>query len=98
MTLPASGAVGCAQEVSNHDELMSNFFAQPDALARGRSDEDLAAAGVPEELRPHKVFPGNRPSTSILLPKLDAFTTGQLLALYVPTPSSLPTGPTVARV
>ena len=71
------------QAVSNHDELMSNFFAQPDALARGRSVEDLAAAGVPTDLIPHKVFPGNRPSSSLLLPHLDAFTTGQLLALCV---------------
>lgn len=71
-----------AQVVSNHDELMSNFFAQPDALARGRSADDLAAAGVPEALRPHKVFPGNRPSSSLLLGHLDAYTTGQLLALY----------------
>ena len=61
---------------------MSNFFAQPDALARGRSADDLAAAGVPEALRPHKVFPGNRPSSSLLLGHLDAYTAGQLLALY----------------
>lgn len=44
------------QEVSNHDELMSNFFAQPDALAIGKSKEDLEKEGVPSELIPHKVF------------------------------------------
>ncbi|DBA02154.1 TPA: hypothetical protein N0F65_004789 [Lagenidium giganteum] len=70
------------EAVSNHDELMSNFFAQPDALARGKSLQDLEAEGVPEHLRNHKLFPGNRPSISLLFPKLDAFTCGQLLALY----------------
>jgi len=70
------------ESVSNHDELMSNFFAQPDALAYGKTLNDLAAEGVPEELRPHKVFPGNRPSSSILLTRLDAYAAGQLLALY----------------
>lgn len=60
------------EAVSNHDELMSNFFAQPDALACGKSDAELAAEGVPEALRPHKTFPGNRPSVSLLLPRLDA--------------------------
>ncbi|GLD96492.1 hypothetical protein PINS_up005175 [Pythium insidiosum] len=70
------------EPVSNHDELMSNFFAQPDALARGKSLKDLEAEGVPAELRQHKLFPGNRPSVSLLFPKLDAFTCGQLLALY----------------
>ncbi|CAH0476821.1 unnamed protein product [Peronospora belbahrii] len=68
--------------VSNHDELMSNFFAQPDALARGKSLEDLKAENVPEHLRNHKLFPGNRPSMSLLFKKLDAFSAGQLLALY----------------
>lgn len=68
--------------VSNHDELMSNFFAQPDALALGKSAEQLKDEGVPEELIPHKTFPGNRPSSSLLLDKLDAFTIGQLLALF----------------
>ncbi|CAE7404522.1 PGIC [Symbiodinium sp. KB8] len=68
--------------VANHDELMSNFFAQPDALARGKTEAELEEAGVPAELRPHKVFPGNRPSSSLLLPRLNAFTCGQLLSLY----------------
>eukprot|EP00753_Platysulcus_tardus_P004987 PLAT12812.1.p1 GENE.PLAT12812.1~~PLAT12812.1.p1 ORF type:complete len:582 (+),score=301.19 PLAT12812.1:252-1748(+) len=68
--------------VTNHDELMSNFFAQPDALARGKTLADLEAEGVAAELRPHKVFDGNRPSSSLLLPVLNAYTTGQLLALY----------------
>ena len=87
------------EPVSNHDELMSNFFAQPDALAcgkplksssiclastftAGKTTEDLKDEGVPEELWPHKEFPGDRPSTSILFPELDAKRIGQLLALY----------------
>jgi glucose-6-phosphate isomerase len=74
--------VSSQEPVSNHDELMSNFFAQPDALARGKSIKDLEEEGVPAALRPHKMFPGNRPSISLLFPKLDAFTCGQLLALY----------------
>eukprot|EP00178_Gracilaria_changii_P012581 TRINITY_DN3561_c0_g1_i1.p1 TRINITY_DN3561_c0_g1~~TRINITY_DN3561_c0_g1_i1.p1 ORF type:complete len:559 (+),score=107.75 TRINITY_DN3561_c0_g1_i1:472-2148(+) len=68
--------------VSNHDELMSNFFAQADALAFGKSAEQCRLEGVPEELVPHKTFPGNRPSSSVLVDELDAFTTGQLLALF----------------
>jgi glucose-6-phosphate isomerase len=70
------------EPVSNHDELMSNFFAQPDALAYGKTMADLVQEGVPEELRAHMVFSGNRPSSSILMTKLDAFAVGQLLALY----------------
>lgn len=46
---------GEGEAVSNHDELMSNFFAQPDALAYGKSMEDLEAQHVPENLKPHKV-------------------------------------------
>merc|ERR1740124_1650005 len=70
------------EPVSNHDELMSNFFAQPDALAYGKTLNDLEQEGVPEKLRQHKVFMGNRPSSSILMTKLDAFAIGQLLAIY----------------
>jgi len=68
--------------ISGHDKLMSNFFAQPDALAYGKSLSDLVQEDVPENLRQHKVFPGNRPSSSILMTKLDAFAVGQLLAIY----------------
>ncbi|GAB4819521.1 hypothetical protein N2152v2_006567 [Parachlorella kessleri] len=68
--------------VSNHDELMCNFFAQADALAVGKDSTELRAENVPEYLIPHKTFTGNRPSTSILLPELTPFTVGQLLALY----------------
>ncbi|KAJ8470865.1 hypothetical protein OPV22_025208 [Ensete ventricosum] len=68
--------------VSNHDELMSNFFAQPDALAYGKSPEQLLHENVPDHLIPHKTFSGNRPSLSLLLPSLDAYNIGQLLAIY----------------
>jgi glucose-6-phosphate isomerase len=70
------------EAVSSHDEFMSNFFAQPDALAYGKSLVDLIQEGVPDGLREHMVFPGNRPSSSILLTRLDPFSVGQLLALY----------------
>ena len=68
--------------VSNHDELMSNFFAQPDALAYGKNKTELTNEGVPEHLHSHKEFPGNRPSLSLLFPALTPYTCGQLLALY----------------
>jgi glucose-6-phosphate isomerase len=68
--------------VSNHDELMCNFFAQADALAYGKTKEELQAEGVPDFLIPHKIFTGNRPSISILLPFLNAYAVGQLLSLY----------------
>jgi glucose-6-phosphate isomerase len=68
--------------VTNHQELMSNFFAQADALAYGKTIEDLKADNVPESLWSHKEFPGNRPSLSLLMKELNAFSLGQLLALY----------------
>ena len=70
------------EDVSSHDELMSNFFAQPDALAYGKTLVDLIQEGAPEPLREHMVYPGNRPSSSILLTRLDAYSIGQLLAMY----------------
>jgi hypothetical protein len=68
--------------VSNHDELMCNFFAQADALAVGKTPIELRSENVPDSLIPHKTFTGNRPSMSIMLPELNAYTVGQLLALY----------------
>ncbi|KAL6493106.1 Glucose-6-phosphate isomerase, cytosolic 1 [Orobanche gracilis] len=68
--------------VSNHDELMSNFFAQPDALAYGKTPEQLLEENVPRHLITHKTFSGNRPSLSLLLPSLNAYNVGQLLAIY----------------
>lgn len=66
---------------SQHDELMSNFFAQPDALAYGKTEEELVNSGCPSHLIPHKVFPGNRPSLSLLIDEMNAYTLGQLVSL-----------------
>ena len=66
----------------HHDLLMANFFAQTEALAFGKSPEEVAAEGVPEELVPHRTFPGNRPTNTILAPRLTPSTLGQLVALY----------------
>jgi hypothetical protein len=68
--------------VSHHDELMANFFAQPDALACGCTAEQLEAAGVPSYLVPHRTFPGDRPSNCLLLQRLTPYSCGQILALY----------------
>jgi len=66
----------------NHQELMCNYFAQADALAMGKTEDEVKAEGVAENLVQHKVFPGNRPSLLILFEKLTPYTCGQLLALY----------------
>jgi glucose-6-phosphate isomerase len=70
------------ESLSSHDELMANFFAQPDALANGKTADEVRAEGTPEDLVAHKVFEGNRPSLSLLLPKLTAYACGQILAIY----------------
>ncbi|MGY4870599.1 glucose-6-phosphate isomerase [Mycolicibacterium elephantis] len=67
---------------SMHDLLMSNFFAQTQVLAFGKTAEEIAAEGTPPEVVPHKVMPGNRPTTSILATKLTPSVVGQLIALY----------------
>lgn len=65
--------------VSNHEELMSNFFAQPDALANGLFKEELNCS---EELKNHKTFNGDKSSLSLLFKELDAYSCGQLLSIY----------------
>jgi glucose-6-phosphate isomerase len=67
---------------SMHDLLMSNFFAQTQVLAFGKTAQEIAAEGTPPEVVPHKVMPGNRPTTSILATKLTPSVVGQLIALY----------------
>ena len=62
--------------------LMANVFAQAEALAFGKTAEQVRAEGVKEELVPHKVFEGNRPSNVILAEKLTPHVLGQLVALY----------------
>jgi glucose-6-phosphate isomerase len=66
----------------HHDLLMSNFFAQTEALAFGKSPDQLKAEGCKEELIPHRTFSGNRPTNSILIEKLTPFALGSLIALY----------------
>lgn len=66
----------------HHPKLMSNFFAQTEALMNGKSKEEVIAEGVKEELIPYKVFEGNRPTNSILLKKVTPFALGELVALY----------------
>jgi glucose-6-phosphate isomerase len=66
----------------HHDLLMANCFAQAEALAFGKTAAEVRADGVPEELVPHKTFPGNRPSTTILADRLTPRVLGSLVALY----------------
>jgi len=74
----------------HHEKLLANCFAQAEALMRGKTAEEaraeMEAAHVPEaviaRLLPYKVFPGNQPSTTFLLPQLDPYHLGQLIALF----------------
>lgn len=66
----------------HHDLLMANVFAQAEALAFGKTPDEVRAEGVSEELVPHKTFTGNRPSTVLLLDKLTPAALGKLVALY----------------
>jgi glucose-6-phosphate isomerase len=75
--LPTADGTG-----SMHDLLMSNFFAQTQVLAFGKTAEEIAGEGTAADVVPHKVMPGNRPSTSILGTKLTPSVVGQLIALY----------------
>ncbi|MGV0404672.1 glucose-6-phosphate isomerase [Corynebacterium marquesiae] len=67
---------------SMHDLLMGNFFAQTKVLAFGKTAEEIAAEGVDEAVVPHKVMPGNRPTTAILAEELTPAVLGALIALY----------------
>ena len=70
-------------ELGDHHELfMANFFAQTEALAFGRTAAELETEGVDPALIPHRTFPGNRPTNSILAPRLTPSVLGQLVALY----------------
>ena len=74
----------------HHEKLLANCFAQSEALMRGKTlaetTAELAASGMPADqvamLAPYRSFPGNQPSTTLLLPRLDPYTLGALLALY----------------
>ena len=75
--LPTADGTG-----SMHDLLMSNFFAQTKVLAFGKTADEIASEGVDPSIVPHKVMPGNRPTTTILAPALTPSVLGQLIALY----------------
>lgn len=69
-------------ETDVHGLFLANFFAQTAALAFGKTADEVRAEGTPEEIVPARVFPGNRPTTSIMAPALTPSVVGQLIALY----------------
>jgi glucose-6-phosphate isomerase len=72
-----------AEVVGHHqDLLMANFLAQTEALAFGKTRGEVEAEGVDPELAPHRTFPGNRPTSTIMVPELTPSALGQLTALY----------------
>lgn len=71
-----------AAPAAQHDLLMANFFAQTQALAFGKTADEVRAEGAPESLVPHKTFHGNHPTTTILATELTPGVLGQLIALY----------------
>jgi len=82
---PGPGARGVPDATAlgrHHDLLMANFFAQTEALAFGKTREEVAAEGVPAHQVPHRTFPGNRPTNTILAPALTPRVLGQLIATY----------------
>jgi glucose-6-phosphate isomerase len=66
----------------HHDMLLANVFAQAEALAFGKTAEEVKAEGTPDWLVPHRVFQGNRPSNTLLLDRLTPAALGKLVALY----------------
>jgi glucose-6-phosphate isomerase len=66
----------------HHDMLLANVFAQAEALAFGKTEEEVKAEGTPDWLLPHRLFEGNRPSNTILLDRLTPAALGKLVALY----------------
>ena len=67
---------------NHHDKLMANFFAQTEALMKGKSEKSVRIQGVEESLVPFKVFAGNKPTTTILIEKLTPASLGKLIAMY----------------
>jgi glucose-6-phosphate isomerase len=65
-----------------HDLLMANFFAQTEALAFGKTEAEVTREGTAPDLVPHRVFPGNRPTNTLLVQQLTPFALGALVALY----------------
>jgi glucose-6-phosphate isomerase len=79
---PSDGTMAADDRVAMHDLLVSNMFAQSRVLAFGRTEAELRADDTEAALVPHRVMPGNRPSTTILAPSLSPGVLGQLIALY----------------
>jgi glucose-6-phosphate isomerase len=67
---------------AHHDLLAANLFAQTEALAFGKTAEEVVAEGIEPGLVPHRTFPGNRPTNTILAPQLTPRVLGQLVATY----------------
>jgi glucose-6-phosphate isomerase len=83
--IPADFIACCkpAHQVGDHQNLlMANFFAQPQALAFGKTAEEVEAEGVPAAQVPHRTFAGNHPTNSIVVTELTPSTLGQLVAMY----------------
>jgi glucose-6-phosphate isomerase len=77
------GFCGTLNPIGRHHEvLMANMFAQTEALAFGKTENEVRKEGTPEELVTHRVFPGNRPTNTILAERLTPGTLGKLVALY----------------
>jgi glucose-6-phosphate isomerase len=68
--------------LQQHDLLMANLFAQGEALAFGKTLAEVQAEGIPEHQQAHRVFAGNRPTTTIVAEQLTPCVLGQLIALY----------------
>ncbi len=85
-TLVPCDFIGFSRPVADpgghHDQLMANFFAQTEALAFGKSADEVAAEDTSADLVPHRTFDGNRPTTTILASELTPSVLGQLVALY----------------
>ncbi len=80
--LPYSHYLLSGELAAQHDLLMANFFAQTQALAFGKTPDEVRAEGVPEELVAHKTFKGDHPTTTVLARELTPSVLGQLIALY----------------
>ena len=77
------GVARAAEPLGDHQDLLAaNLFAQPEALAFGKTHAEVVADGVPAEQVAHRVFAGNHPSSMIVMPELTPHTLGQLIALY----------------
>ena len=75
-------AEDASQADGQHNLLMANFFAQTEALAFGKTADEVCAEGTAENLVPHRVFEGNRPSNTLMAQRLTPHTLGALIALY----------------